>query len=214
MTPTPGPAAVRFADLSLTAGESQLIDLVLDTDSTGTDRYRIVVTSSSPHVASITRVVPVDLGMRSITYLANGDIELVGVNPSPGLPDPPGGLVIASLEVRAEAAGTAQIDVSEYSVSDRFGRAVEVVVWPGLVNVMSRCPTIPGGGLSADPNRDGRCEDVNGDGTVNYEDVVTLFEAVGDSSIPDEDANALDFNGNGRVDFADVVTLYEQNGEE
>ena len=72
-----------------------------------------------------------------------------------------------------------------------------------------------GGGLSpvvgdsppTDPNGDGRYEDVNGDGEVNYADVVDLFEQF-DSAAVRDNPEAFDFNGNGRLDFDDIVALF------
>jgi PKD repeat protein len=59
-----------------------------------------------------------------------------------------------------------------------------------------------------DPDRDGRFEDVDGDGRAGYDDVVTLFESL-DGVDDRADADRFDFNGNGRIDHGDVVELFE-----
>jgi hypothetical protein len=66
---------------------------------------------------------------------------------------------------------------------------------------------VPGKGIPRDPDADGLFEDVDGDRTVSYADVVTLFEALG-REVVREDPASFDFNGNGRVDFADLVELF------
>lgn len=66
---------------------------------------------------------------------------------------------------------------------------------------------VPGAsGPAGDPNRDGLCEDVNGNGRMDFGDVVLYFNQLAWCS-----AHApwsFDFNGNGRIDFADVVCLF------
>jgi hypothetical protein len=61
----------------------------------------------------------------------------------------------------------------------------------------------------SDPDGDGQYEDVTGDGRVEYEDVVTMFENVGGERVQTNE-DVFDFNGNGRVDFADIVRLFTQ----
>lgn len=70
---------------------------------------------------------------------------------------------------------------------------------------------VPGTGAEApptDPDGDGRYEDVDGDGTVGFLDVVALLFA-DHGAINDRRGTrkALDFDGNGRVEFLDVVAL-------
>jgi hypothetical protein len=60
------------------------------------------------------------------------------------------------------------------------------------------------GAPAGDLNGDGRYEDVDGDGTAGYADVVALFEAFGDPVVR---TDAFDFNRNGRIDFDDLVHL-------
>ncbi|WP_435065509.1 CARDB domain-containing protein [Halobaculum sp. EA56] len=58
-----------------------------------------------------------------------------------------------------------------------------------------------------DPDLDGRLEDVNGNGRVEFDDVVELLENLNDPAVTEHPA-AFDFNGNGRLDYDDVVTLF------
>lgn len=70
-------------------------------------------------------------------------------------------------------------------------------------------PLPTGEATPGDPDFDGTYEDLDGDGTVAYDDVVTLFVAL-ESAVVESAPDAVDFNGNGRVDFADLVALYEE----
>ena len=71
---------------------------------------------------------------------------------------------------------------------------------------------IPGAsGLPQDLDKDGKYEDVNGNGRTDFADVVLFFNQM--SWITEnEPMNAFDYNNNGRIDFADVVTLFNGLG--
>jgi PKD repeat protein len=65
------------------------------------------------------------------------------------------------------------------------------------------------GSAPTDPDRDSLYEDVNGNGRIDYDDIVTLFEEFEGDSVQLH-TKAYDFNQNGRLDYDDIVTLYEQ----
>ncbi len=72
---------------------------------------------------------------------------------------------------------------------------------PGVVEV-------PGGtGVPTDPDGEGRCPDVNGNGRRDFADIVLYFNQMGWITA-NEPVFLFDFNGNGRIDFADVVALF------
>jgi PKD repeat protein len=72
---------------------------------------------------------------------------------------------------------------------------------PGVV-------VVPGAsGLPGDPDGDGFCEDVNGNGRVDFNDVVLFFNQM-TWIAANEPVGLFDYNGNGRIDFADVVWLF------
>lgn len=58
-----------------------------------------------------------------------------------------------------------------------------------------------------DLNRDGKYEDVNGNGRADFADIVTLFRNL-DCIAADDDWQCVDFNINGRIDFTDVTWLF------
>jgi PKD repeat protein len=65
--------------------------------------------------------------------------------------------------------------------------------------------------MPSDPDGDGRFEDVNGNGRVDFDDVVTYFQNM--DWIRDDTNVGItyyDYNGNGVVDFADLVQLFDE----
>ncbi len=58
-----------------------------------------------------------------------------------------------------------------------------------------------------DPNRDGLYEDLNGNGMLDFNDVVLYFNQM-DWIAEHEQVSAFDFNKNGSIDFNDIVILF------
>jgi len=65
--------------------------------------------------------------------------------------------------------------------------------------------------LPSDPDGDGLYEDVNGNGRMDFADVMMLFnnlEYISSRGAPV--IKLFDFNSNERMDFADVVALFNE----
>jgi len=62
---------------------------------------------------------------------------------------------------------------------------------------------------ATDPDGDGLYEDVNGNGEVDYSDVIEYFNHM-DSEAMQDQVEYFDYNGNGEIDFADLVDLFQQ----
>lgn len=60
-----------------------------------------------------------------------------------------------------------------------------------------------------DPDDDGLYEDIDGDGSETYDDVVDLFENYDDPAVQNN-PEAYDFNENGHLDFDDIVELFKE----
>jgi len=70
--------------------------------------------------------------------------------------------------------------------------------------------TLPGQSqLPRDLNGDGLYEDINGNGRLDYSDVVLYFKNM-TWITEDEPVTAFDFSKNGRIDFTDVVRLFQE----
>ena len=69
---------------------------------------------------------------------------------------------------------------------------------------------LPGySGLSTDPDLDGKYEDLNGNGDMDFNDVQVFFRQM-DWIEVNEPISLFDFNGNGYIDFNDVVLLFRE----
>jgi FOG: PKD repeat len=78
----------------------------------------------------------------------------------------------------------------------------------GIIEVTKK--PIPGHTkLPTDPNNDGRYEDVNGNGGLDFDDVVAYYDNMDwiNENVP---VTLFDYNNNGHIDFNDVVKLYKK----
>ena len=112
---------------------------------------------------------------------------------------------LAELEVRGESAGPAGLELTVERLADDGGDIPEVETNPGVVVVDP--PAVTGTAAPTDPDGDGRYEDLNGDGLVDYDDVRTLIENVREDSVR-ENVPAYDFDEDGDLDVYDVIELY------
>ena len=67
---------------------------------------------------------------------------------------------------------------------------------------------LPGGYIPRDNDFDGRYEDLNGNQRLDFQDVIILFENLGEIGAHPEWTAYFDFSENGRTDFADVTGLF------
>lgn len=94
------------------------------------------------------------------------------------------------------------------TAANQYTNDAKVII--GYIRVKPYVEAFPGyTGLPTDPDGDGYFEDVNGNGAVDFDDVVAYYqhmdwmESNGMVGI-----SPYDYNNNGRIDYDDVVTLY------
>jgi PKD repeat protein len=114
---------------------------------------------------------------------------------------------IGTVTLTGFGAGATDLDTSasldaddgqRITVEPRSGVAM---VGPSSVGSSPNAPT--------DTDGDGLYEDVNGNGRVDYDDVVLLFNNLESSGVK-SNARAFDFNENDKLDYDDIVSLYEE----
>jgi PKD repeat protein len=93
------------------------------------------------------------------------------------------------------------------TVSNQYGSSTETRV--DVVRVANSMPTIPGCLYPpADPDGDGCCEDLNGNGEGDFDDVVLYFTNI-EWIQSNEPLPSFDFNHNGKIDFADIIRMFQ-----
>jgi PKD repeat protein len=103
--------------------------------------------------------------------------------------------------------GIAYINSESHPTWEVIRNILETFGYTASDHVETVAPVIPGAAYpSQDLDKDGLSEDVNGNSRQDFDDVVTLFNAM-DSPEVQENTDYFDFNGNGRIDFDDIVRL-------
>jgi len=118
---------------------------------------------------------------------------------------------LGEITLQGVAAGRGRVEIVDQSVDSDAGEAVPVTLAADCGDVTATeaaCPTVDGT-TTTDSDGDGRCEDFNGNGRADFDDVTTFFENV-DAAAVDENPSAFDFNGNGRIDFDDIRALFDE----
>ena len=114
-------------------------------------------------------------------------------------------ITLATVEIKANEIGSGNITLSVNRLDDDEGYLIEVITKDCKVTVFPKIGEKP----STDPDTDGLYEDINGNGLIDFDDVVEYFQHFEwvEENWPVE---IVDFNGNGLVDFDDVVELFKE----
>jgi PKD repeat protein len=200
---------ISFAPATATvaAGAEREVALVADHFPDGLKNLSITVTLENDH-AEITGVAPAAMGGAltyagvpgtSVTIKLNDD----GSTVEAGAED----VVLATLKVRGLTDGVTGITASDAVVYADNGEEIAVICTPGAIDIVGLSP-LPGCiNIPGDGDGDGLFEDVNGDGTLDADDVRAYFEHF-ESIFSQKNPRVFDYNSNGRIDFDDVVTAH------
>ena len=182
------PGGLAGGSLTLSVGNT---DVAKFTGATASDEFGLTRTGVSDDGSSVT------VRFSDVEKRVQGDLAEV---------------TIASLELEGTGTGTCDVTVEVGGLDDDEGNSLDVEARSGMVVTGPSAigaPDAPGGGdAPTDPDGDGRYEDVNGNGRMDYDDIVLLFEQFDSDAVRMNEA-AYDFNENGELDYDDVVELYE-----
>ncbi len=99
--------------------------------------------------------------------------------------------------------------VSWYDSITQFSWSANVCV-KAFSNTVAAVLPLPGfADPPTDPDGDGLYEDLNGNGRLDFADVVAYFDNM-EWIAENEPVECFDYNGNGRIDFNDIVVLFEE----
>ncbi|ELZ13623.1 hypothetical protein C479_02221 [Halovivax asiaticus JCM 14624] len=208
------PAELDVESLALSHGSTGTLDLRVSNLRDGLAGGRLTVSVSHTDVASITDATYTDdVSLTSDPKIAadGSAVEFRFADVENEIEPGTSEVTLASIELEATGTGTTDVSVDVHAFDDDAGQPVEPAPYPGVV--VTGPPAIGDGSGSGraptDPDDDGRFEDVNGNGRLDYDDVVTLFERL-DSEAVQLNADAFDFNDNGRIDYDDVDALADE----
>ena len=197
-------------------GGSVSVPIVIDGVPDGVSGFVLTATLSNPGVAEITEaVLPSEFNLESVNQPSPGQITVAAVDGGNGIVPGDTNVVLLTLVVKGLSVGGTTIEVVVERLDDDSGFDIERKVEQGTLTVTEDTPaivypTLPGMGSAVqDIDGDGKTEDINGNGRLDFADLVALFEHL-DSSAVQDNPEYFDFNGNGEVDMADVLELFNE----
>ncbi|WP_049922420.1 alkaline phosphatase PhoX [Halopiger djelfimassiliensis] len=208
------PATLGVDSLAVSQEATGEVDLTLSSIPDGLAGGRISLTVEHTDVATITNASYPDALELTADPVVSDDgstVEFRFADLENEIQSGATDVTLATVELEGVGAGTTDLTLDVHALDDDSGTALEPQPRPGVV--VTGPPPVGGGGggvgSPTDPDDDGRFEDVNGNGRLDYDDVVVLFEHLEDDAVQlNEDA--FDFNDNGRIDYDDVVALYDE----
>jgi secreted PhoX family phosphatase len=203
---------VDVDSIAVGKGSTGTADLYASSLPAGFSGGQVTVTVSNPDVATITGLSFADeLALTKSAISDDGSSATLRFSDA-GKQIQPGAsrAVLATLELEAQSMGTTDVDVDIEQMDDETGDPIEAEARSGVFVGGPRGPPALGDGAKpTDPDEDGRYEDVNGNGRLDYDDIVLLFEEFDSDAVRLNEA-AYDFNDNGQLDFDDLATLFEE----
>ncbi|MFC3957393.1 alkaline phosphatase PhoX [Halovivax cerinus] len=207
------PATLRVGSLALAYDATGTVELTTSALPDGLAGGRVTVTVSHADIAAIADASYVDeLALTADPVVASDGsaVEFRFADIEDAVEPGAGETTLASIELESVETGSTDLTIETHAFDDDAGAPIEPDSKPGVVVVGP--PPIgdgPGGDAPTDPDGDGKFEDVNGNGRLDYDDVVTLFSHLEDDAV-ELDPEAFDFNENGRIDYDDVDALYDE----
>ena len=186
------------------------VNLTLNEAPTGLSGYNLTVSLSNTSVAEILSIsFPLWASLNDNSTFPADSVWIKGVDLGDQVGVGATDSNLGTLTLRGDDKGTSDISITVTKMDADDGYPINPDTTSGTMEVTDVVP-LPGYSYPpTDPDQDGLYEDLNGNGMIDFDDVVLYFEYL--EWIEDNEPNAcFDFNGNGWTDFDDLVKLFEE----
>jgi YVTN family beta-propeller protein len=190
-------------------GYSQDVQIMIDEVPAGLSGFNITISVSDPEIAEITAVSFPSWGqLPKNSTLPSSSIWIKTIDLENEVHPGDTNVSLGTITLTGKMEGTSDISIQKTMISDDNGSLINPAVNTGKINVVI-LPAFPGyANLPSDLNQDDLYEDINGNGMLDFNDVVAFY-----NNMDWIEENALleffDYNKNGLIDFDDVVELYD-----
>ena len=186
------------------------VNLTLDKVLNGLSGYNITVSINDSSIAEISSVeFPQWATIHSNTALPSDTVQIKAVDTNEKVQGKAENVILATLKIKGKAVGNTTLKITAYRIDDDSGEQYVVKVVNCSIRVIPLQPLPCCNKPPTDPDKDGLYEDLNGNGKIDFDDVVKFFKYFEwiEQNYP---VNSVDFNGNNRIDFADIVKLFKE----
>jgi PKD repeat protein len=188
---------------------SQNFQIVMDKVPNGLSGFNITVYILDPTIAEITSASSPSwngIQVNSTSAVPSSSVWIKAVNFGQ-IHAGDINVSLGNINLTGKNEGTTDLSIQPTAIEDDNGDPINVQVINGKVKVVN-IPSFPNCAKKpTDMNNDGLYEDINGNGRLDFADVVLYYNNM--AWITQSGLVAyLDYNRNGRIDFNDVVKLY------
>jgi PKD repeat protein len=213
----PSGVEVRASNVRLSVSETRSSRIILSEAPEGLAGYKIIVRLVSQPGAQqdIADIVDVrfpewaDLKEKSIS---DDEVRLRAVDVRDMVRAGAREIILAEVVIKAKAEGTMRIELNIVGIDDDEGKSISATTRDGVLEVVQVSgppPVEENLPPPRDLDSDGLYEDINGNGRLDFDDVVKFFEHFDDLVIS-QYSRYYDFNRNGRLDYDDIIELFER----
>ena len=202
--------SVDPAAASVLIGKTTTVQVVIGPLPTGLAGYNLTLGLSDPAIAEITGLaLPGWAPLNSTSGLPADQLVFSSVDLSKAVEPGAGATVLADITLRGDAPGTTDLHLGIGRIDADGGDPILATILNGALTVFQVEPFPGYTNRPTDPDGDGLYEDINGNGMLDFDDVVAFYQnmawVIGNTFVGIE---PYDFNGNGRIDYDDIVVLY------
>jgi VCBS repeat-containing protein len=212
----PSRVEVRASNVRLSVGEDGSSRIILSNTPAGLAGYELIVrlvpqAGAQQDVADIVDIRFPEWAGLTDKSIGDDQARFRAVDIGDRVRAGSGEIVLAEVVLRGKAEGTMQIELVVVRMDDDGGGSIPVTIRNGVLEVVRAGPPPVEENLPPprDLDGDGLYEDVNGNGRLDYDDVVKFFRHFDDPVIT-QYSRYYDFNRNGRLDYDDIVELFKR----
>ncbi|WP_298667788.1 fasciclin domain-containing protein [uncultured Methanofollis sp.] len=197
---------------SVKAGSTTEYSLILNTAPDGLAGYTLNIDSGAEGVAEIVNVSYPDWAVPTNTSaLPDTTVEIKAGDMMDTIVAGATNVSLANITVLGAMEGQTNLSVEVVRMTADGGGPIMPDMVAASINVtpVAPPPAFPGYETPpTDPNNDGKYEDINGNGEIEYDDVIALntnMQWIEENNL----VSLFDYNNNGKIDYDDVVMLFD-----
>ncbi len=196
--------------INITSNFTNTMNVTLDTAPNGLSGYNITISLSNANTAEITSVKFLDWAtLHSNSSLPDDSLWIKAADLDDQIKSGAMNITLATLTIRGDKPGTSNICTAVKKMNDDNGNSINPNTIPGTIVVTSVTPLPDHINPPTDPDGDGLYEDINGNGMIDFDDIVQFFKYM-EWIENNEPIHCFDFNKNDHIDFDDIVKLFEE----
>jgi endoglucanase len=212
--PPPEGPTISVETSAVTAGGMAKAAIMMSNAPNGLSGYRIKVSVNDTSVATIENASVSSslstLGQEAEIAQDGSSVVMRAVDVEQNIQSGATDIKLGWVSFKGQSEGETEVAVAVQAIDNDNGNAISVSTTMSTLSVGTGTNIEEiAGNMPTNIDDDPVYEDLNGNGRLDYNDIVVFINNM-DSSAMTDHAAAYDFNGNGQIDFADVVSMFQE----